>query len=183
MAELSTIARPYAQGLFKAAADAHYGKEKTEELAQCADTLAQIAGTPEAKELAGDPNVTHEALYKTFSGLLGEDAPKEALNLLKVVIENGRLDAMAEIARQFRELKNLSEGVANAYIESAFPLGDDQVASLVASLGKCFPGVRLTPVVTVNKDLIGGVCVRVGDQVLDGSVRARLVKMQEALTA
>ena len=102
---------------------------------------------------------------------------------LHTVIENGRLCALPEIAAQFRALKNESEGVADAYIESAYALNKKEVEQLLACLEKKFPGKKLNPIVTVNKDLIGGVCVRVGDQVLDGSVRARLAQMQQALTA
>ena len=80
------------------------------------------------------------------------------------------------------DLKNRAEGVADCLIESAFPLSDAQVAELVASLTKKF-GHKLKPEVRVNADLIGGVRATVGDQVLDGSVRARLSDMQTALTA
>ena len=90
---------------------------------------------------------------------------------------------MPEIARQFRELKNQSEGVADAYIETAMPMTDAEINDLIVSLGKRFPTLKLTPIVTVNKELIGGVRVRVGDRVLDGSIQTRLAQMQEALTA
>ena len=183
MAELSTIARPYAQGLLKAAVEAKTGKKQAEELAQCVDFIAQTVASPEMANIIGDPKVTDDMLYDTVAGMLPENAPELALNLLRIVVENARLEAMGEIARQFREIKNLSEGVADAYIESAFPMEDGEVNALVQSLGKCFPGVKLTPVVTVNKELIGGVRVRGGDSVLDGSIRTRLAQMQESLTA
>lgn len=100
-----------------------------------------------------------------------------------MVVENGRLEAVPEIARQFRELKNLSDGVADAHIETAFELSQADIDGLLNALAKKFPGVTLHPVVTVNPELIGGVCVRVGDQVLDASVRARLAQMKTTLTA
>ena len=84
---------------------------------------------------------------------------------------------------QFRALKNESEGVADAYIESAYALTKKDVDQLVKALSQKFPGVTLRPEVSINKDLIGGVSIRVGDQVLDGSVRARLAQMKAALTA
>jgi len=183
MAELSTIARPYAQGLLKAAVEAKLGKEQAEELACCVDAIAQAVASPDMAQIVGDPKVTDDALYDAVAGTLGADAPELALNLLRVVVENARLEAMGEIARQFREIKNLSEGVADAYIETAFEMKAAEIEALVASLGSSFPGVKLTPVVTVNKDLIGGVRVRVGDRVLDGSIRTRLAQMQESLTA
>ena len=75
------------------------------------------------------------------------------------------------------------KGVADAYIESAYALTKKNVDQLVKALSTKFPGVTLRPEVSINKDLIGGVSIRVGDQVLDGSVRARLAQMKAALTA
>ena len=100
-----------------------------------------------------------------------------------MIVENDRLEAVPEIARQFRELKNQSEGVADAYIESAMPLTDADVKDLVTALEKRFPGFKLTPIVSINEELIGGVRIRVGDKTLDGSIQTRLAQMQEALTA
>ena len=85
--------------------------------------------------------------------------------------------------RKFRILKNRSEGVADAYIETAFPLTDDELKELLEALAKKFPGVKLHPVVSVEKELIGGVRVHVGDKLLDASIRARLSQMKTALTA
>ncbi len=97
-------------------------------------------------------------------------------------MENDRLAALPEIARQFRVLKNESEGVADCLIESAFPMSDAQVAELLAALSKKF-GLKLKPEVRVDAGLIGGVRVTVGDHVLDTSVKTRLAQMQAALTA
>lgn len=115
--------------------------------------------------------------------MLDADQPAEVKNLLRVVVQNGRIDALPEIARQFRILKNRSEGVADAYIETAFPLTDDELKELLEALAKKFPGVKLHPVVSVEKELIGGVRVHVGDKLLDASIRARLSQMKTALTA
>ena len=98
------------------------------------------------------------------------------------MIENGRLEALPEIAAQYRALKNESEGVADAYIETAFPLDQKELEKVLGDLAR-FPGVKLNPIVKVNPALIGGVSVCVGDQILDVSVRARLMQMQAALTA
>lgn len=182
MAELSTIARPYAQGLLLALRDANKGPKEAAELVACIDGLTEIVVLPELVAAIGDPKLSNEQLFETIVAVAGE-MPAEAKNLLKVVVENGRLEVMPEIARQFRELNNLSEGVADAHIETAYPMTEAEIDSLIAALGNRFPGVKLTPIVTVNEELIGGVRVRVGDKTLDGSIKTRLAQMQEALTA
>ena len=184
MAELSTIARPYAHALLLSLQDAKKGPEEAADLAAVLDGIAQVVTTPELVSVIGDPKLSSEQIYDLIIAGLGQvKLPEEAVNLLKVVVENGRLEAVPEIARQFRELKNQSEGVADAYIETAMPMTDAEINDLIVSLGKRFPTLKLTPIVTVNKELIGGVRVRVGDRVLDGSIQTRLAQMQEALTA
>ena len=184
MAELSTIARPYAHAMLLALQDTKKGPEEAADLAAVLDGIAQVVTTSELVSVIGDPKLSSEQIYDLIVAGLGQaKLPEEAANLLKVVVENGRLEAVPEIARQFRELKNQSEGVADAYIESAMPMTQAEVDDLVAGLGKRFPGLKLTPIVTINESLIGGVRVRVGDKVLDGSIQTRLAQMQEALTA
>ena len=182
MAELSTIARPYAQGLWEALAD-RGDTAQAAEIEQSLFALSSAVSEPQVAELVSDPKVTDDQMYDLLAGSIGEEAPSELKGLLRTVIENGRLCALPEIAAQFRALKNESEGVADAYIESAYALTKKDVDQLVKALSSKFPGVTLRPEVSINKDLIGGVSIRVGDQVLDGSVRARLAQMKAALTA
>lgn len=163
MAELSTIARPYAEGLMEALQER---KASAEEMTRVLDAVAQlalVARDPQVNQLAGDPGLTEDQLYSVLDGMLDADQPAEVKNLLRVVVQNGRIDALPEIARQFRILKNRSEGVADAYIETAFPLTDDELKELLEALAKKFPGVKLHPVVSVEKELIGGVRVHVGE--------------------
>lgn len=183
MAELSTIARPYAEGLMEALQDRKASAQEMTRVLDAVAQLAQVSRDPQVGQLAGDPGLTDEQLFGVLDGMLDADQPEEVKNLLRVVIQNGRIDALPEIARQFRILKNKSEGVADAYIETAFPLTDDELKELLEALAKKFPGVKLHPVVSVEKDLIGGVRVHVGDKLLDASIRARLSQMKTALTA
>jgi F-type H+-transporting ATPase subunit delta len=98
------------------------------------------------------------------------------------VIDNGRLDALPEIALQYHALVNARSGVSDALIESAFDVDAAQLAEVVAALEKRF-GRKLTASVEVKPELIGGIRVVVGDEVLDTSVKARLEQMKVALTA
>ena len=103
-------------------------------------------------------------------------------NLLRTVVDNGRLAALPEIAAQFQALVNASTGVSDATIQSAFAIDDAQLGDVVAALEKRF-GRKLNARVEITPELIGGVRVVVGDEVLDTSVRARLEQMKAALTA
>lgn len=182
MAEISTIARPYAEALLKAVKDS-----KEEGLAQklipVLDTIDEIVACPKLKELASDPSLSSDQIYELIRGMLDKAVPQEAENLLKLVIQNGRIEALPQITAQYRELLNHENKEADVTIETAFPLSDDQVADLIKALDKKFPGIKLLPKVVVDKDLIGGVRVIVGDKVLDGTVKARLAEMQSALTS
>ena len=172
MAEISTIARPYAEALLKAVKDS-----KEEGLAQklipVLDTIDEIVADPKLKELASDPSLSSDQIYELIRGMRDKAVPQEAENLLKLVIQNGRIEALPQITAQYRELLNHENKEADVTIETAFPLSDDQVADLIKALDKKFPGIKLLPKVVVDKDLIGGVRVIVGDKVLDGTVKAR----------
>jgi F-type H+-transporting ATPase subunit delta len=177
MAELATIARPYAEALFRVA--------KSGNLAQWSDLvseMAQVASHPEVKAFVSNPKISKQQAAETFLSLLKSGAGPELKNFVGMLVENDRLILLPEIAEQFHALKNAQEGAADAEITSAFALSDAQVKDLVATLEKKF-GRKLHPSVTVDSALIGGVRVIVGDQVLDTSVRAKLQKMHTALTA
>jgi len=177
MAELATIARPYAEALFKAvgANDAAAVSEQVSELARiAADTrLRQFADNPKAQ-----PEQVFELMTSVVKAFLGDGAK----NLLRAVIDNGRLAALPEIAAQFQALVNARTGVSDATVYSAFAIDGAQLPEVVASLEKRF-GRKLNASVVVEPALIGGIRVVVGDEVLDTSVRARLEQMKVALTA
>jgi F-type H+-transporting ATPase subunit delta len=108
--------------------------------------------------------------------------PAMAQNFLKTVIENGRLSVLPEIAAQFRALKNAQGGSLDAVIFSAFEIDSAELATLAAALEKRF-NRKLNVSVELQADLIGGIRVVVGDEVLDSSVKARLEQMKVALTS
>jgi len=179
MAELATIARPYAEALFKAAG------AQGEALKTQLVTLATLAGDGDLQAFAGNPKVAPLQVFDLIAGValqkgLAFDA--RIVNLLRAVLDNGRLAALPAIAQQFGELVNAQSGVADAVIESAFPLSLVQVAETVTALEKRF-GRKLNPTVREAPELIGGIRVSVGDEVLDTSVRARLEQMKAALSA
>ncbi len=182
MAELSTIARPYAEALFAAVKGGASGAASADAWVALLNEMAALMRHPKVAEVVADPKLDGEQVFGLLTGLMKSKLPAEGANFLRMLIDNDRLSTLPEIARQFRELKNGAEGVADCVIESAFALSDAQVNELVATLTKKF-GLKLKPEVRVDASLIGGVRVVVGDHVLDTSVRTRLAQMQAALMA
>jgi F-type H+-transporting ATPase subunit delta len=177
MAELATIARPYAEALFKAIAP-----NDAAAVSQQVSALAAVAANEQVRQFADNPKVSPAQVFelittaaKTFLG----DGTK---NLLQTVIDNGRLAALPEVAAQFHALVNARTGVSDATIHSAFPIDAAQLQQVVASLEKRFDR-KLNASVVVDESLIGGIRVVVGDEVLDTSVAARLEQMKVALSA
>ena len=177
MVELSTVARPYAEAAFEVAVKGNLGKW-SEWMAQ----WSAVAGHPDIKLLVNNPRLTHEQILDSFIAVSKTDKDAAAVNFLQALVENSRLLALPEIERQFAQLKNAHEGVADARIESAFPLDDAALEALVKPLQAKF-GSNLKASVVVDQSLIGGVRVIVGDQILDSSVRGRLDAMKAALVA
>jgi F-type H+-transporting ATPase subunit delta len=177
MAELATVARPYAEALFRVAqkGDMQYWDNLMQE-------LAQIGANSDVQAFAGNPNVTQEQLADTIASLVKSPLTAEAKNFIAMLAQNDRIVLLPAIAEQFRELKNALVGAADAQIYSAYDIASDQLAQLIGSLEKKF-GRKLNPTVTVDHSLIGGVRVVVGDEVFDTSVSAKLQQMYVALAA
>jgi F-type H+-transporting ATPase subunit delta len=174
MAELATIARPYAEALFKAGGDAAAAGQLA--------ALAGVAADPQLLQFAGHPKADAAQVYDVIAGVAKATLAPTVQNLLKTVIDNGRLAALPEIAQQFHALVNAKSGVSDAEVYSAFPIDAAQLADVKAALEKRF-GRKLDAKVTVAPELIGGIRVVVGDEVLDTSVKARLEAMKSALVA
>ena len=176
MAELATIARPYAEALFKATSSDLTGA------AVWVESLQAIASNPQLQQFADNPNVTNAQVFAVIEGVAKVALPEMAKNFLRTVIDNGRLSALPEIAEQFRVLKNAQSGTSDAVVYSAFAIDATALADLAVTLEKRFAR-KLNLSVELQPELIGGIRVVVGDEVLDTSVKARLEQMKVALTA
>jgi len=177
MAELATIARPYAEAMFKASQGADQAA-----LAQQVRALADVAGDAQLRQFADNPSVSPAQVCEVMVSVVATPPADAVKNLLRAVVENGRLDALPQIAAQFQMLVNERTGVADAIIQSAFAIDEAQLADVVATLEKRF-GRKLSAVVQIDPSLIGGIRAIVGDEVLDTSVKARLEQMKVALAA
>ncbi len=177
MAESLTIARPYAEAAFKIARELGALPDWSDALAR----LANVAGNQVARELIADPRVE----VARVAGLIADSAGNltvEQRNFVTVLAENERLGVLPEIAGQYEALRNAHEGVVDARIASAFPLTDAQRDEIVATLRAKY-GREVKASVVVDPDLIGGVSISVGDEVMDASVRGKLAQLAGVLRA
>ena len=177
MAELATLARPYAEALFQVAVKGDL-KQASSEL----DELAAVAANPQLRQFADAPSAAAAQVFDVMTSVVKTPLSDASKNLLRAVIDNGRLSVLPEIAAQFHTLVSTRSGVSDAVIYSAFPIEPAQLAGVVATLEARFKR-KLDASVQLQPDLIGGIRVVVGDEVLDTSVKARLEQMKAALTA
>jgi F-type H+-transporting ATPase subunit delta len=176
VAELATIARPYAEALFKAAAGS--GAALVDQLSK----LGEVAGNAQLRQFADSPKALSSQVFDVLTGATKATLDPKITNLLGAVIDNGRLSALPEIAAQFKALVNAQSGTSDAIVYSAFAIDAATLAEVVAALEKRFDR-KLNARVEIDADLIGGIRVVVGDEVLDTSVKTRLEQMKVALTA
>ena len=175
MAENVTLARPYAEAAFQLA--------KSSSLAawsQSLERMATVADSSEMRDCIANPKLTPDQLSKLFADVVNGELSAEQQNFVRVLVDNDRLDVLPEIAQIFNELKNGHEGVKDAEVESAFPLDDAALKDLVAGLEKRF-NCKINTTVRRAPELIGGVRIAVGDEVIDASVRGKLAAMATAL--
>jgi F-type H+-transporting ATPase subunit delta len=176
MAEIATIARPYAEAVFKLAeSDGRF-----DDWSALLDRLDAALAQKDVRECAGNPNVRPAQLTGLLVSVMGDGVSAEAKNFIGLLVENRRLTAVREIHELYEALRREREGVVEAQITSAYPLDAAQLSALVSGLERRFKR-KVEPNVSVDKELIGGVRVAVGDEVIDGSVRGKLAAMSTAL--
>lgn len=176
MAELRTIARPYAEAAFGLAKEENAFAAWSEALS----AMAAVVAAPEMKALIGNPALAPARLAE----LIASAAPglsKSQKDLLSVLAENERLAALTEISGMYETLRNEAERVLAAEVTSAYPMSDAQVAEITGLLEKKH-GKKVKVSVNIDPELIGGVSIAIGDEVMDASVRGKLARMQSALT-
>lgn len=176
MSESSNIARPYAQAIFELARDSGRFDEWSDSL----KSLCEIVEHPDIEAMINDPRITREQILDVMLEIGGDGFDEQTGNLVRILGHYRRLAAIPMIARQYESLRAQEEGIIEAELETAFEIEDEQRSSLIAALQKRL-GRRVRLTSSVNPDLLGGVVVRAGDWVIDGSVRARLEKLSSSL--
>ena len=179
MAENITLARPYADAAFQLAKDATEATNALGSWQQALDRMAAVAADAQMVECIGNPRLLSAQVAQLFLDVVGS-VSAEQQNFVRLLVDNERLQVLPEIRDLYVELKNGQEGVQEANIASAFPLDDATLKNLVADLEARFK-CRIQAKVSLDPELIGGVRIAVGDQVIDASVRGKLAAMATAL--
>ena len=177
MAELVTIARPYAEAVFRLAKQGNALPAWSDAL----NLIATVYQDPQMQAAMANPKVTSADIEKLLLAICGAHIDGVARNLIQLLVHNRRLSVLAEIRELFEQLKLEDEGKLDAKISSAFPMEDAQRNDVVNLLSSRFKR-KINATVTVDSDLIGGITVEVGDKVWDASVRGRLQTMAATLT-
>jgi F-type H+-transporting ATPase subunit delta len=178
MAETATIARPYAEAVFRLAD----GAGKLADWSVMLADLSGVASDANVRAAINDPNLSPAKVAGLFISILGGRLTGEAENFVRVLAENRRLEVLPEIRTQYEALRNERESVIDAEIYTAFELDDTQIAELVAGLERK-TGRKVKAHVELEKELIGGVKIVIGDKVIDASARAQLAALESALKA
>ena len=186
MADNNTVARPYAEAVFAVARENNALDELSASLAAAKELLAD----GQVVTFLGQPSLTDDQRLEFLQGLfakaVGEGSvfaggSQHGTNFLKLLLENGRVVALPEISAQFEALKAKVENSIDAVITAAAPLSDAQEKAIASSLSeKLGRDVRIST--QIDENLIGGAVIRAGDVVIDGSLRARLEGLANALT-
>jgi F-type H+-transporting ATPase subunit delta len=176
MAELTTIARPYAEAAFRIARDTNTLPVWSELLR----FLCEVAADPQAARALDNPKLTAADKAALLLSIGGEHLDATGRSFVKVLVDADRVAVLPQIRALFEALKNDADGVAKARIDSAFPLSDAQMAELKAALEKRF-GRKIEATVNVDPALGGGARITVGDTVIDGTIEAQLAAMATQL--
>jgi F-type H+-transporting ATPase subunit delta len=175
MAESQTIARPYADAAFSLAVE----QGRLPEWSDALSRLATVMHAPEAQAIVADPRLPAAGIGQRIGDAAGE-LSAEQRNFVRVLAENDRLPVLPEIAVQFEDKRNRHDDVLDVKVVSAYPVTDGQLADIVATLQERH-GRKVKAESEVDAELIGGVMIRIGDEVIDASVRGKLAQLAATL--
>lgn len=176
MTELATLARPYAVAVFKRAKETASAAKWSENLA----FMTAVMDDSTMMSVASNPKVKKDQLAQLVLDVCRDKIDNESNNFLKLLLQNNRLVLLTVIAKIFEELKAQDEGYIDIEVLTAFPFSKEANQTFSATLEKALHK-KVHMNVAVDKTLIGGVLVRAGDRVIDGSIRGQLQHLQKAL--
>lgn len=176
MAEIATLARPYANAVFALAKS----RDRLDKWSRMLGLLAAAAATDEVRALVGAATTSKPVKARMLIDVVGDELDDRGQRFVQVLADNGRLDLLIEVARQYEVRKADAERVLEVEIAAAVELTDEQKQGFAAALRERLnQAVEVTTAVDAN--LVGGAVIRAGDTVIDGSVRGRLTRLAGAL--
>lgn len=178
MAELTTIARPYAKAVFLYAQD----NECPEQWESMLKLAAAVVQEPTVRGALDDPARGAQGCADLLTDVCGDELDESARNFIQQLAYNKRLILLPEIARQFHDLVAARQRFRDVEILSAYELEDSETEQLAEALRKRL-ALDVNVSGRVDESLIGGVVIRAGDTVIDGSVRGRLDRLGERLNS
>ena len=178
MAELSTLARPYAKAAFEYAVEAKDVQGWSDSLS----LAASVAQQPAVEKLLSSPSATAEKQAEAVQNICGDELATACQNFISILSENRRLQILPQISQQFEIMKANLEKAVDVDVVAASKLNAAQQKALSEALSaKLERKVNLQ--VSLDKSLLGGAVIRAGDTVIDGSIRGRLTKLAESLNS
>lgn len=176
MAELSTLARPYAEAAFKRAKQTNSAKAWSDAL----QFMSAVAQDFQLAEILGNPRIAKHKIESLLLDICQDQIHDEAKNLLKILVENGKVTLLPKISALYEELKAEDEGYVNVDLYSAYSLTKAEQGKYIAMLEKQL-NKKINATVSVDKSLIGGILAKAGDKVIDGSIRGQLHQLAKRL--
>lgn len=173
-----TLAKRYARALLQVAAEKNEIGRVAEDLRGVADAYCAV---PELRLLVASPARSRDAKKAALARLFSGKVADVVLRFLAVVLEKKRFSAIEEIASAYDDLADEAQGIARARVTTFAPLGEAQRKALTERLGRLTDRTTVVLAESVDAEILGGIVVRIGDQVLDGSIRGRLRKLRERL--
>jgi len=177
MADYTTLARPYARAVYQQAIE-------TSALSSWSDALALMAAVVNDTEMQGllsKPQIGGEQQAELMLKVTADKLNAQQQNLIKLMAENGRLKVLPEVAEQFEIYRAKAEGKIEAEVKSAFPLSKEQEESITNTL-KAKLGCEVTITTIIDETLIGGVVIKAGDTIIDGSMKSQLESLALTLS-
>jgi F-type H+-transporting ATPase subunit delta len=176
MSELATLARPYAEAVFKRAKETETSSEWSEKLA----FLSAVMQDDSLSVIVSNPEVDNEKLTHLMQDICQDQLEGESLNFLKLLIENGRLEFAPQIAELFENYKAEDEGYIDVDVITAYALTKAEEQTFATSLKERLnKNVNINT--TVDTSLIGGFIVKAGDSVIDGSINGQLQQLAKRI--
>ncbi|MGD2117662.1 MAG: F0F1 ATP synthase subunit delta [Chromatiales bacterium] len=175
-AEISSIARPYAEAIFATATESG----KLDNWSDMLQLLASIVGDASMTNVIGNPAIDRGSMSKLLLDITGDNLSEQGQNLVKLLVQNDRVAVLPEIAAQFEALKNQSQGAIEVVVTSAFDMNSAQEQLLADALKKKF-NKNITISSKTDTSLMGGIHIKAGDMVIDGSIKGQLHQLANEL--